>query len=130
MSERGDVLWRPPSDARERTRLGRYMDRLAAERGLSFAGYEDLWRWSVDDLDGFWRSVWDHFGLRSATPVSEALPADGRAMPGARWFPGVTLNYAEHALRGPGRGGAGRSKEAPARCLIQMRAGVPFRKSS
>jgi acetoacetyl-CoA synthetase len=96
MSERGDVLWRPPSDARERTRLGRYMDRLAAERGLSFAGYEDLWRWSVTDLDGFWRSVWDHFGLRSTTPVGAAV-ADA-SMPGARWFPGVELNYAAHAL--------------------------------
>ncbi|HKH04758.1 MAG TPA: acetyl-coenzyme A synthetase N-terminal domain-containing protein, partial [Acidimicrobiales bacterium] len=104
MSERGDVLWRPSPDARERTRLGQYLDRLAAERGLSFDAYEDLWRWSVTDLDAFWRSVWDHFGLSSATPVGGALPADGRAMPGARWFPGVTLNYAEHALRGPAEG--------------------------
>ena len=104
MSERGDVLWRPSPDARERTRLGHYLDRLAAERGLSFDAYEDLWRWSVTDLDAFWRSVWDHFGLSSATPVGGALPADGRAMPGARWFPGVTLNYAEHALRGPAEG--------------------------
>jgi acetoacetyl-CoA synthetase len=93
---RGRVLWTPPPDAGRRTRIGRYLEWLAAERGLRFAGYDELWRWSVEDLDGFWRSVWDHFQLSSATPVGRAL-ADP-AMPGARWFPGVELNYAAHAL--------------------------------
>jgi acetoacetyl-CoA synthetase len=95
--ERGRVLWRPPDDGGERTRIGRYLRWLEAERGLAFADYEALWRWSVDDLDGFWRSIWDHFQLRSSTPVGAAL-VDAR-MPGARWFPGVELNYAAHALR-------------------------------
>ncbi len=94
---RGRILWTPPPDARERTRIGRYLRWLEAERGRRFEGYDALWQWSVDDLDGFWRSVWDHFGLDSATPVGAAL-ADA-AMPGARWFPGVELNYAAHALR-------------------------------
>jgi acetoacetyl-CoA synthetase len=95
---RGRVLWRPPPDAGEATRIGRYVRWLADERGRSFpAGdYDALWRWSVEDLDGFWRSVWDHFGLRSSTPVGPALADAG--MPGARWFPGVELNYAAHAL--------------------------------
>jgi acetoacetyl-CoA synthetase len=96
---RGRVLWRPPADAAEHTRIGAYLRWLAAERGRRFpeGDYEALWRWSVDDLDGFWRSVWDHFTLASSTPVGPAL-ADP-SMPGARWFPGVTLNYATHALR-------------------------------
>ena len=68
-----------------------------------FDGYDELWRWSITDLDAFWRSIWDHFDLRSATPVGEAL-ADDR-MPGARWFPGIELNYASHALRAAGRRG-------------------------
>ena len=96
---RGRVLWRPPADAAEHTRIGAYLRWLAAERGRRFpeGDYDALWRWSVDDLDGFWRSVWDHFALASSTPVGPAL-ADP-SMPGARWFPGVALNYATHALR-------------------------------
>jgi acetoacetyl-CoA synthetase len=97
MTERGDVLWQPAPDAREATRIGRYLTWLEGAQGRRFAGYDELWRWSVDDLDGFWRSVWDHFRLDSATPVGPAL-AD-RRLPGAAWFPGVTLNYAAHALR-------------------------------
>jgi acetoacetyl-CoA synthetase len=97
MTARGEVLWRPPADAREATRIGRYLGWLAAARGRRFETYDNLWRWSVDDLDGFWQSVWDHFGLESATPTGPALAR--REMPGARWFPGATLNYAAHALR-------------------------------
>jgi acetoacetyl-CoA synthetase len=81
----------------ERSRIGRYVRWLDAERGLSFDGYDALWRWSVTELDAFWRSIWDHFQLDSATPVSTALADAG--MPGACWFPGVELNYAAHALR-------------------------------
>jgi acetoacetyl-CoA synthetase len=103
---RGRVLWRPPADAGDATRIGRYLRWLAAERGHSFpeGDYDALWRWSVEDLDGFWRSVWDHFDLRSSTPVGPALAT--AAMPGARWFPGVELNYAAHALRSEGPGPA------------------------
>ena len=84
-----DVLWEPPADAVESTAMGRYLTSL--ERG--FATYDDLWRWSVDELDDFWVSLWDHFGVGSsydAVRVGE--------MPGTRWFPGATLNYAERAL--------------------------------
>jgi acetoacetyl-CoA synthetase len=72
---------------------------LGRDRGLSFVDYEQLWSWSVDDLEGFWGSIWDHFELQAATPPDRVL-ADPR-MPGARWFPGATLNYALHALQGP-----------------------------
>lgn len=98
----GDVLWTPPADARERSRIGDYLRWLAAHRGLEFADYDALWRWSVTDLDAFWRSIWDYFQVIAHTPPTATL-AD-RAMPGARWFPGATLNYAENVLRMPGRG--------------------------
>jgi acetoacetyl-CoA synthetase len=97
VGERGRILWRPPSDVLERSRIGRFVQWLQAERGLRFADYDALWRWSVSDLDGFWRSIWDHFQLDSSTPVDGVL-AEAR-LPGARWFPGVELNYAAHALR-------------------------------
>ena len=96
------VLWRPPPDARERTRVGAYLDWIERERGLRFDDYDALLRWSTEDLDGFWSSVWDHFGVRSEMPPGPAL-AD-RRMPGARWFPEARLNWAEHCLRLEGRG--------------------------
>jgi acetoacetyl-CoA synthetase len=111
--ERGEILWRPPDDVRERSRIGRYLSWLEAERGLSFDDYQGLWHWSVDDLDGFWRSVWDHFRLETATPFERALAA--RTMPGAQWFPGASLNYAAHALRAEPNGPAivARSQSRP-----------------
>jgi acetoacetyl-CoA synthetase len=90
------VLWSPPDDVRRSSAVGRYLDWLAAERGLAFDSYEELWRWSVDDLDGFWGSIWDRAAI--GAPAPHAVLAD-RGMPGARWFPNVTLNWAERALR-------------------------------
>ncbi len=103
---RGRVLWSPDPAAAERSRLGRYLAWLAAERGRHFAvdDYPGLWQWSVEDLDGFWRSLWDHFRLESTAPPTVAL-ADA-SMPGTRWFPGVELNYAAHALRAEPNGPA------------------------
>jgi acetoacetyl-CoA synthetase len=72
------------------------MEWLARERGLSFGSYQDLWRWSVADLDAFWSSIWDFFGVRSSRRYESVLARD--TMPGASWFPGAELNYAEHAL--------------------------------
>jgi acetoacetyl-CoA synthetase len=90
------VLWQPPPDVRERTGVGRYLAWLEAEQGKRFADYPELWRWSVSDLDAFWRSVWDHFEVTDA-PAGRAL-ADPR-MPGTRWFPDARLNWADQALR-------------------------------
>ncbi|HEX2222199.1 MAG TPA: acetoacetate--CoA ligase [Candidatus Limnocylindria bacterium] len=95
------VLWQPPADALERTRVGDYLRWLEASRGLRFRNYAELWAWSVDDLEAFWRSIWDHFRVLAASPPGRVL-ADA-SMPGARWFEGATLNWAENALRMPGR---------------------------
>ena len=92
----GDVLWTPPADVRETTEIGRYLNWLRDERGRDLADYDALWRWSVDDLEGFWGSVWDFFGVRAHAPYERVLGA--REMPGAEWFPGARLNYAEHML--------------------------------
>ena len=95
------VLWTPPEDARERTRVGAYLAWLERERGLHFADYAALQQWSTADLDGFWRSIWDHFAVTSSTAPGPALAE--RRMPGARWFPDARLNWAEHCLRLDGR---------------------------
>ena len=75
-----------------------FMRWLEAERGLSFPDYDALWRWSVDDLDGFWRAIWDFFDVQADGDPSPVLAS--REMPGARWFPNVCLNYAEHVFAG------------------------------
>jgi acetoacetyl-CoA synthetase len=102
----GDLLWEPSEEVRRGARVARFM----AERGLG--SYDELWRWSVTDVDGFWEAVWAHFdvlGERGDGPVRDGDPGDwgvpagsDAAMPGVRWFPGATLNYARNALR-PGR---------------------------
>ncbi|SCG42472.1 acetoacetyl-CoA synthetase [Micromonospora halophytica] len=97
----GDVLWTPPADVLQRSRIGNYLRWLREHRGLDFADYDELWRWSVTDLDAFWRSIWDHFEVVAHTPPTATLTDAG--MPGTRWFPGATLNYAQNVLRMPGR---------------------------
>lgn len=74
-----------------------YQDWLREQRALSFASYDALWQWSVDQLPDFWRSVWDYFDLHSPTEAHAVL-ADAR-MPGARWFEGAQFNYAHQVLR-------------------------------
>jgi acetoacetyl-CoA synthetase len=83
-------LWEPPAELVERAVMTRYM----RERGLGT--YEELWRWSVTDLDGFWGSIWDFFGVQG---TYDQVLAE-RRMPGAAWFPGAGVNYAEHLFRG------------------------------
>ncbi len=95
-------LWSPAADARQTTRIGRYLAWLEASRGLAFEDYAAAWRWSVDEPGAFWSSIWDHFEVMAAKAPTAAL-GDAR-MPGATWFPGARLNYAENVLRLPGRG--------------------------
>ena len=74
---------------------------LDRTRGLSFRAYQELHHWSVTDLAGFWSAIWEYYEVHSDTPYESVLGS--REMPGARWFPGATLNYAGHALaRRPG----------------------------
>jgi acetoacetyl-CoA synthetase len=80
--------------------MGAYLSWLRDERGVDLSDYPALWRWSVTDLSAFWGSIWDYFDVRAYTAPT-AILADA-TMPGARWFPGATLNYAEHVLRMPG----------------------------
>ena len=96
VKEIGEVMWTPPADAPETTQLGRYLGWLRETRGIDHAGYDELWRWSVGDLEGFWGSLWDFFGVRADTPYERVLAS--REMPGAEWFVGSRLNYAEHML--------------------------------
>jgi acetoacetyl-CoA synthetase len=92
----GDILWNPPADLRQTTEIGRYLSWLRDEHGLDFSDYDALQRWSTSDLETFWASIWDFYGIRAHTPYECVLKT--RTMPGAEWFPGATLNYAEHLV--------------------------------
>ncbi len=94
--QQGDLVWSPPADVLQRTRIGAFLRWLGEERGIELSTHEELWRWSVTDLEGFWSAVWEFFDVRSHAQHTAIL--ESREMPGARWFPGALLNYAEHAL--------------------------------
>jgi acetoacetyl-CoA synthetase len=89
-------LWRPSATARERATMTHFM-RWAGERhGREFADYDELRRWSLHELETFWADIWEFCGVRASRPYQQVL--DSRTMPGARWFTGAQLNYAENML--------------------------------
>jgi acetoacetyl-CoA synthetase len=92
------VLWTPTPEQVERATLTRYTRWLGERRGLEFEGYHDLWRWSVSDLEGFWGSLVEFLGVRFAEGGERVLGSE--AMPGASWFPGSRVSYAEHVFAG------------------------------
>ncbi len=92
-----EQIWTPDPSVVASARITAFT-RLAEERaGTAFADYDALLRWSVDELEGFWRCVWDFFDIRAATGSDTVL--DSSEMPGARWFPGATLNYVDQVFR-------------------------------
>lgn len=95
-----------------------YHDWLKESRALDFSTYEELYRWSVEDLESFWRSIWEWGGIESQTPVISVLRKD--AMPGARWFEGATVNYAQHVF---GHVGAAEAAGQPAIVAMDERGG-------
>ncbi|MCX2929927.1 acetoacetate--CoA ligase [Mycobacterium sp. CVI_P3] len=94
----GEVLWTPSEQTMHSCRMADYAHGLSDRNGVTFTDYQQLWQWSTHDLAGFWRSVWDYFDVLADGDPSRVLT--DRAMPGARWFPDVRLNYAENMLRG------------------------------
>jgi acetoacetyl-CoA synthetase len=90
---RGEVLWSPPADVWDSTAAGRF----ATAHG--FTDHAALHAWSVTDLEGFWGAIASDLRVRWRTEPSRVLADGATAMPGTRWFPGASLNYAEHALR-------------------------------
>ena len=100
MSTPPEPLWTPSPERIERAALTRYARWLRDERGVDLpdGDYDALWRWSVDRLDDFWASIWDFFEVEASEPYERVLGR--RDMPGAEWFPGARLNYAQHVFRG------------------------------
>ena len=93
----GQLLWQPGQTFIERANITALQSWLRTERGLEFADYDALWRWSISDLSGFWQAIWDYFNVQSPTPYTTVLTS--HEMPGAHWFPGAQVNFAEHLLQ-------------------------------
>ncbi|WP_328664487.1 acetoacetate--CoA ligase [Streptomyces sp. NBC_00328] len=91
-----DLLWSPGRRELEDSNAASFMNWVGEVRGLHFSDYAELWRWSSTDLAGFWSAVWEFYGLDAVTDYDEVL---GQAsMPGADWFPGARLNFAERCF--------------------------------
>jgi acetoacetyl-CoA synthetase len=101
--QEGEILWTPGAERIERANVTAFCRWLERERGLSFGDYLQLWRWSVEDLESFWGALWDFFEVEASTAYRQVLGQ--RAMPGAQWFPGARLNYAQNVLRREREGG-------------------------
>jgi acetoacetyl-CoA synthetase len=93
----GTPLWEPSEELKENARISDYMRWLEDEKNVAVSDYNELWEWSVTDLEGFWASIWEYCGMKASRPYERVLGK--RGMPGAEWFPGAELNYAEHVLR-------------------------------
>jgi acetoacetyl-CoA synthetase len=92
----GEVLWEPSEAAVQASHLWTYSRWLEAREGVAFREYEDLHRFSIERLERFWETVWEGFGVLASAPYRKVL--DHPQMPGAVWFPGAKLNYAENLL--------------------------------
>lgn len=98
-------LWQPSIEFQQQSNMAAYMQWLADEKDLNFQHYDQLYEWSIANLEDFWQSIWEYYEVRSATPYQSVLST--HTMPGAKWFEGATLNFAEHIFRA-------RSDERPA----------------
>lgn len=97
MLKQGDLLWQPDEKRIERAAITKFCRWLGDNRGLHFDHYDALYQWSVKDISAFWGAIWDYYEIKSSTPYKQVLSTP--VMPGAKWFEGARLNFAEHVLR-------------------------------
>jgi acetoacetyl-CoA synthetase len=92
------LLWQPSKDRIENTNMYRFMQEVNTTQGTSFTTYDDLYAWSVDNLVPFWEKAWEFLDIKASKPYDRVID-DPKKMPGADWFSGARLNFAENLLR-------------------------------
>ena len=97
MSVEREILWSPSENRSKNTMLAKYKSWLSSEHSLCFDDYQELWEWSVDDIEFFWETIWDFFDVKASKLYSKVLAK--KEMPGTVWFPGSELNYVDQLLR-------------------------------
>lgn len=95
--EEGALLWEPSAEMQDNSVIRSYMRWLEQNRGLHFADYTSLWEWSTTAIEDFWQTIWEFYRIQASSPYEQVLST--RAMPGAQWFAGAELNFAEHVFR-------------------------------
>lgn len=96
MVKEGNILWEPSLSKKNDSNIYYYMKWLKINKGLGFENYDELWRWSITNLEEFWESIWEYFDIRSSQKYTSVL--EGRKMPNVRWFTQAKINYAEHVF--------------------------------
>ncbi|GGJ67497.1 acetoacetate--CoA ligase [Virgibacillus salexigens] len=93
----GDLLWEPSEARKQSTQIYHYMRWLKQHKNLEFQDYHSLWKWSVNNVESFWSSIWEYFDIQAKDSYHTILTS--HQMPGAKWFPEATINYTEHIFR-------------------------------
>jgi acetoacetyl-CoA synthetase len=91
-------LWTPSKEWKDRANVTRFIDRVNRTYGLDISSYADLHKWSVEHIPDFWAAVWDFADIKASRKYDKVVEDLGK-FPGARWFPGAKLNFAENLLR-------------------------------
>jgi acetoacetyl-CoA synthetase len=91
-------LWIPTEERRQKANMTRFMQEVNSRHGLSLNSYQELYQWSVENISDFWAAMWDFANIKAARPYERVIE-DLLKFPGARWFPGARLNFAENLLR-------------------------------
>jgi acetoacetyl-CoA synthetase len=92
------LLWQPSQDRILQTNMYRFIQFINERHGKNFSDYPALYQWSVDNIADFWAAIWDFADIRASQPYTEVID-DATKMPGAKWFGGARLNFAENLLR-------------------------------
>ncbi|SDG20307.1 acetoacetate--CoA ligase [Epilithonimonas hungarica] len=97
LNRENNILWEATESFNNGSEMARFIDWLKSEKQLIFNDYESLWQWSVDSNDQFWLSLWEFYEVIYEGVIEQVVTTD--SMPGANWFTGTILNYAEHIFR-------------------------------
>ena len=92
------LLWEPSEEQIKKTNMHCFMTGVNEKYNKNFTEFGELWQWSVDNIPEFWAEMWDFAGIRASAPFEQVID-DVNKMPGAKWFPGARLNFAENLLR-------------------------------
>lgn len=99
MTQPTQPLWTPDSRFQNQSRLKHFIDYLFVKQGLYLRHYDDLWNWSVTNIDDFWETIVEYFDVQFHTPYREVIDRPRQGMIGTQWFTGATVSYAEHIFR-------------------------------
>jgi acetoacetyl-CoA synthetase len=94
----GELLWKPSEERAKSSNMYRFMTFINERHQQNFTDYEGLYAWSISHIPDFWAAAWDFLGIKASRGYDQVIE-DERKMPGAKWFSGARLNFAENLMR-------------------------------